>query len=544
MLPGSLFLEILVAMLTGSVVFLLWRAGRRDRLAEDRGWWPVLAGSGLLFFGTLVDISDHFPGLGQFVILGQTPMQSVAEKMIGFFGGFLLLAIGLFRWLPYVAERRRQAEDLRSKNEDLQEKLRRGSRELALSKLKTAAKLRIHQRQTRQTENLVEAVAANAPIALIATGMRGNISVASGRVLKTLGISDDDTGEPLAELWPMVAEPLSQALEGKRVTTNIAMDSAGMMFQVRCTPWRVDQRQVGAAVVATDITDLVRTQDELRQAKDIAEAASRAKSDFLASMSHELRTPLNSVIGFANLLEKNKNGNLSEQDLRFLERISDNGKHLLALINELLDLSKIEAGQMQVDCRPVELRGLMREVATQMATQAAPEVRLGLKLGIGFSSLDPSTDEVTTTSASGSSSAEDDDSVEIETDPARLRQILVNLTANALKFTHEGQVTLILHQDVDGRPKAIAVRDTGIGIPPKQQGTIFEAFQQVDSGTSRQYTGTGLGLSITRSLCHLLGFELKVESEVGKGSTFTVELNPGTRAEAESRAAESATESI
>ncbi len=531
MLLGSLVLEVLVAILTGSVVFLLWRAGRRDRLAEDRGWWPVLVGSCLLFFGALVDISDHFPALNRFVILGQTPMQSVAEKMVGFFGGFLLLAIGLFRWLPYVADRRRQAEDLRFKNEDLEEQLRKGSRELALSKLKTAAELRIHQRQTRQTENLVEAVAANAPIALIATGMGGNISVASGRALTTLGISEQDTGEPLAELWPMIAEPLSQALEGKRVTTSVAIDSAGTMFQVRCTPWRVDRRQVGAAVVATDITDLVRTQDELRQAKDIAEAASRAKSDFLASMSHELRTPLNSVIGFSNLLEKNKNGNLSEQDLRFLERISDNGKHLLALINELLDLSKIEAGQMEVDCRPVDLRQLMREVAEQMATQAGSDVRLGLKLGIGFSALDPSTDEVTTTGDAGTSADHDDDSVDIETDPARLRQILVNLTANALKFTHEGQVTLILHQHVDGRPKAIAVRDTGIGIPKDQLGTIFEAFQQVDSGTSRQYAGTGLGLSITRSLCHLLGFELTVESEVGQGSTFTVELNPGVAAD-------------
>ncbi len=522
MLPGSLFLEILVAVLTGSVMLLLWRAGKRDRLAEDRGWWPVLIGSGLLFFGSLIDISDHFPALNGFVFLGQTPMQSVAEKMVGFFGGFLLLAIGLFRWLPYVAERRRQAETLRFENEDLEERLRKGSRELALNKLQTEAELQIHRRQTRQTENLVETVVSNAPIALIATGMQGNISVASGRALETLGIPENALGDPLAHLLPMIAEPLSKALKGQKVTTSFATGSGKVMFQARCTPWRAESRQVGAAVVATDITGLVRTQEELRHAKELAEAANRAKSHFLASMSHELRTPLNSIIGFANLLEKNRSGNLSAQDLKFLGRISDNGKHLLILINEILDLSKIEAGHMEIVREKVDLRVLIQEVAVQMATQARSGVRLGIKLGVGLAT-EADTDEVTTTDDGGDpAAAAGYRSAEIESDPARLRQILVNLTANALKFTHEGKVTLILFQHADGSPKSIAVRDTGIGIPADQLDSIFEAFQQVDSGTSRQYMGTGLGLSITRSLCRLLDLDLTVESKIGEGSTFTV----------------------
>ena len=508
MLPTSLLLEVLVALLTGIVVLLLWRAGRRERLAQDQGWRPVFLGFCLLFFGALVDISDHFPELSYLQVLGQTPLQSLIEKIVGFFGGFLCVAIGLFRWLPYVAERRREEEALRSKNEDLEQKLRQGSKELHLNKLQNEAALRRHRRLAHRTENLVEAVASGAPVALIATDSAGKISVATGRALPALGISADVLGDLLVDLVPLIAEPLSQALDGLTVTTNFR--SGELTFQARCTPWLAEGRQVGAVVIATDITDLVRAQDELRLAKENAEAASRAKSDFVASMSHELRTPLNSVIGFANLLQKNKDNRLTAQDLKFLSRISDNGKHLLGLINEILDLSKIEAGRMDIVREPVDLRALIQEVAAQMAPQAHSDVQLGIKLEVGLDD-EPTTDQISLEEIGTMGSEGDGQEVVassldiVETDHARLRQVLVNLTANALKFTHQGKVTIHLHYGETGKPEAISVTDTGIGIPEDHLAGIFDAFQQVEMGTTRQYSGTGLGLAITRSLCEWLG---------------------------------------
>ncbi|HWA41442.1 MAG TPA: ATP-binding protein, partial [Gemmatimonadales bacterium] len=247
---------------------------------------------------------------------------------------------------------------------------------------------------------------------------------------------------------------------------------------------------------------------ELRQSRDAAEDASRTKSEFLATMSHELRTPLNSVIGFANLLLKNRAKNLSEQDLQFLGRIRDNGTHLLGLINDILDVSKIEAGKMEVRPVPTDLAPLIRETVSQLGGQAG-----GRPVELRAEALD------------GASS--------VEVDPARLKQVLINLIGNALKFTERGSVTVRLVTD-GGRPVRIDVTDTGIGIPPDRLDAIFDAFTQAEATTERRFGGTGLGLTISRSLLRLMGADLQVTSEVGRGSTFSVVLpGPGPGAHAE-----------
>ncbi len=258
----------------------------------------------------------------------------------------------------------------------------------------------------------------------------------------------------------------------------------------------------GVVSLRTDITALKQMQEDLCQARDAAEAGSRAKSDFLARMSHELRTPLNSVIGFANILLKNKAKNLREQDLTYLHRILDNGKHLLALINNILDLSKVEAGRMEVEWAEVSLNALIPEVLNQIGGQPrAKEVKLQADIPLAVASL--------------------------RTDAGKLKQVLINLVANALKFTEKGSVTLRVGVEPESRrPIYLDVVDTGIGIPKDRQAAIFEAFQQADNSTTRKYGGTGLGLTISRSLCQLLGYQVDVSSEVGQGSTFRVWLGP------------------
>jgi len=273
------------------------------------------------------------------------------------------------------------------------------------------------------------------------------------------------------------------------------------------TPLHTDDRHTRmVAVVANQVGALIarrREQNvyeaELLRARDAAEAASRAKSDFLSRMSHELRTPLNSVIGFANVMLKNKGGRLSKEELEYLDRITSNGKHLLSLVNNVLDIAKVEAGRLTVSKGMVNVAELLRDVVAQLQGQTRPDA-------VDFRADVPN------------------DMVPLETDGALLRQVLINLTGNALRFTQMGSVVLSAEAGGDGRPARIRVRDTGIGIAPDRLVAIFEPFEQADESTHRLYGGTGLGLAISKAICDELGFGLTVESEPGRGSVFAIRI--------------------
>jgi len=280
-------------------------------------------------------------------------------------------------------------------------------------------------------------------------------------------------------------------------------------------PRSIDERHTQMIfVVANQVGAIIerrraqkRYEAEILRARDEAEAASHAKSDFLSRMSHELRTPLNSVIGFANVMRKNKGGRLTVEDVAFLDRIKANGQHLLSMVNHVLDIAKVEAGRLTVTSGIVAVDQLMRDVAEQLEGQPRDT---GVELRVNVP----------------------DDMTPIETDGILLRQVLINLVSNALRFTHQGSVVLSADMDpVTGRPLRVHVRDTGIGIEPERQRAIFEPFEQADEATHRKYGGTGLGLSIAKAICDALGFGLTLESEPGKGSAFTVhcgsESGPG-----------------
>ncbi len=266
---------------------------------------------------------------------------------------------------------------------------------------------------------------------------------------------------------------------------------------------------VGLALIAAMLDRLVRSrlvEAQLRAEKDAAVETNRVKSEFLSNMSHELRTPLNSIIGFSNILLKNKAGNLREAEILHLSRIAANGKHLLGLINEVLDLSKIEAGRIELEMTEVDVAEVIRETLAEMAPQAgALDVRLVADVPAHVAPL--------------------------RADAVRCKQILVNLVSNAIKFTRGGSVTVRITMDAaTRRPTRLDVVDTGIGIPKDRLAAVFEAFKQADASTTRQYGGTGLGLTITRSLAELMGWTIEVESEVDVGTTFSVVLqNDGAR---------------
>jgi signal transduction histidine kinase/CheY-like chemotaxis protein/CHASE3 domain sensor protein len=271
---------------------------------------------------------------------------------------------------------------------------------------------------------------------------------------------------------------------------------------------RLEQQQVELEQTNSQLEEqaqeLERQRDGLEKANDAiqlkaaeVEQASRYKSDFLANMSHELRTPLNSSLILAKLLADNPDDNLSAEQVKFAQTIQSSGNDLLNLINDILDLSKIEAGHVEIRPEPVSIQ----RTADTLQRMFAP---LADTKGLAFS-VDIAADVGPL----------------IETDPQRLEQVLKNLLANAIKFTEAGQVTLLIRQ-TGAEQIAISVADTGIGIAEEQQHRIFEAFHQADSTISRKFGGTGLGLSISRELVRLLGGTLHLKSKAGSGSTFTL----------------------
>ncbi len=316
---------------------------------------------------------------------------------------------------------------------------------------------------------------------------------------------EPQVGSPLEAIFRIdeveqYRELFQRALAGARFSQVRVDDIDGQTrhFELFFNPIIGDRGVRGVVVFGKDVTPRKRAEEALMMAKEEAEAANRSKSAFLASMSHELRTPLNSVIGFANVVRKNKTGGLGEQDISFLDRILSNGKHLLTLINEVLDLAKVESGRMEIELSAVDLKSLVRETIGQLEGQVRGRtVKLVADVPDGLRPM--------------------------RTDPHRLKQVLINLAGNALKFTKDGEV--VIRVTADPRtllPASVAVADSGIGIPSDRLEAIFEAFQQAEAGTARRFGGTGLGLTISKSICTLLGYDLMVESVAGEGSTFTL----------------------
>ena len=264
----------------------------------------------------------------------------------------------------------------------------------------------------------------------------------------------------------------------------------------------------GIVGVYTDITEVKKREaeladlvDHLTVARDQAMEATRAKSQFLANMSHELRTPLNAIIGITEMLEEDARDDRQDDYIEPLERISRAGRHLLRLINEILDLSKIEAGRIEFHLEDIDTAALLGElVATAQPLADKKGNRLMVRLPDGFGAM--------------------------HGDPMRVRQIVLNLLSNACKFTEGGEISLTATRRTAGGKDWVrfAVADTGIGMTPEQQAKVFEEFSQADSSTTRKYGGTGLGLAISRRLCRMMGGDIELTSEPGVGSTFTARL--------------------
>jgi signal transduction histidine kinase len=278
-----------------------------------------------------------------------------------------------------------------------------------------------------------------------------------------------------------------------------------MLLRLTVRPFTDEQIELATTFAdqAVIAIENVRLFDEIQdKSRQLAEASER-KSQFLASMSHELRTPLNAIIGLTEMIVTNATRFGTEKALEPLRRVNAAGTHLLSLINEVLDLSKIEAGKLELNPEPVNLTQLIDEVigtAGQLAEKNQNRLIVETQENVGA----------------------------LNADSMRLKQILLNLLSNACKFTKEGEVALRVRRVADGRDWVeLAVADTGIGLSAEQQAKLFQEFTQADSLTARRYGGTGLGLALSRKLARMMGGDVTVTSEPGKGSVFTVRLPGG-----------------
>jgi PAS domain S-box-containing protein len=388
------------------------------------------------------------------------------------------------------------------------------SRELTSQLSALVGELAAENGARRESEQMRAALVHSTIDGVAAFDASGCVSAWNPRMAALTGRAEREVdGRMIGELIPFLeagteVQMLLDALAGRAtllpdVQATEAASGAGVWLEVSVTPMRSPEGDtVGGLLVARDVTERKRVADLVLAGKLAAEEANRAKSDFLARMSHELRTPLNAVIGFTNVLGRNKHGRLSPDELTYVDRIGANGRHLLGLINEVLDLAKVESGRDTVQLATTSLSALVADTIAELDVRASgASVRLLAQLPSG--------------------------PLEVRTDEAKLKQVLINLIGNAIKFTPAaGRVTVRLFTDATtGRPSRIDVEDTGIGIPPEHIGAIFEAFEQVDTDTSRRFGGTGLGLAISRKLCELMDYDLVVRSEVGAGSTFSVVLS-------------------
>ena len=363
------------------------------------------------------------------------------------------------------------------------------------------------ERELEQSQAIYDSLVQSLPINVFRKDREGRIRFGNKRYCKALGKTLEELiGKTDADLFsPALAEKyctddrwvLQTGLPFHDIEEHPGADGSIQYVEVlKAAVTDPSGRRVGIQGMFWDVTERKLAEKALRDAKELAESASRAKSDFLANMSHEIRTPMNAILGMTELLIDT---DVNSTQREYLTMVQESGESLLSLINDILDFSKIEAGKMELECEQFDIRDRLGDTMRSLSLRAHTK---NLELALSIDQRIPR---------------------RVAGDVGRLRQVIVNLVGNAIKFTNEGEVVLeitALNRTDETIQLQFTVQDTGIGIPPEKLESIFAEFEQADSSTTRQFGGTGLGLAIGSRLVTLMGGDLKVTSQVGVGSTF------------------------
>ncbi len=481
-------------------IFIFWMRSYFDERAEDRNQQ--------LFDLAAIFLFCAICGYAMSMLMFVWP----AYRLLAFF----LLALNIFSW--------RFCTNLASFGKVFASKrLERQLRETVESR---AVELERQVRNRTSEVNRLAEIARRTANGVVITDRKGRVEWINEGFTRICGYTIEDLrGKKPGDVLqgpntnPMAIQRIGDAIrQGLPVTEEVVNYSkSGREYYIRIEidPLRDERGEIsGFMAIESDITEqhqhqeeLKRHAEEMERLRNAAESANRAKTDFLANMSHEIRTPMTAILGFTELLAERSDpaGTTSAERIECIETIRRNGDHLLAIINDILDLSKIEAGMMTVEKIPTDLVHLLKDVESLMQFKAT---RKGINLSLNLVEPLPTI---------------------IHSDPVRLKQILVNLLGNAIKFTENGEVSMRVHTNANTSPGLIVIDvvDTGIGMTPQQMSQLFGAFVQADTSTTRKFGGTGLGLRISKSLAQLLGGNITISSEPGKGSVFQLTISTG-----------------
>ena len=406
-------------------------------------------------------------------------------------GGALLVVLILLRQILTIVENTRLYGRLQSTFAQMEEK---------------NAELVSSQAELRRQKEYSEALLVNSPIAIVTMDADQKVLSWNPAAEKLFGYTQHEALG--CGIFELIANEREMQDEGESFLRRVESEgyAGGVARRARKDGTLVDVELLAVAVKVGDeqtSTYLAMYHDitELQRSRQQAEAANRAKSTFLANMSHELRTPLNAIIGYSEMLHEDAEDLGQEEFIPDLEKINSAGKHLLGLINEVLDLSKIEAGKMDLYLETFEVANMVDDttaVVQPLVAKNNNELKVTCPDSVGT----------------------------MRADLTKVRQAVFNLLSNASKFTEDGTISLdVSRASENGEDRiTLAVSDTGIGMTDEQINKLFEEFSQADASTTRNYGGTGLGLALSRRLCRMMGGDITVESEAGVGSTFTIQL--------------------